>query len=420
MTVTESTEGTETEVQDPPSPEAEAVEVKPEPTGEEPESRSFSEIIEQMDDVVAEAAKDAGVDLDAPATAESKEADTDTEAEGEEADDPEGETTDPDETVEDLNYSLEGEDAEVKWSEGAEVTFKADGQQVKVGSMTELVEFAQKGVHAARRLTEIGNEKADAVARVATLETELKDKGIEWEELLVSALTNEEVAEQMREALGPLKSKEAREGARAKDELAERDKADQARTEADETKAWSETWDKYAQDVKDVLGSEAGKAEYPMLRETDIPRIQHALFQTSENYREILTKNLVDRGRTQEEAEGTATAEAARWLTEERPDALARVLKTMNADFADRVLPPESPNGESPDPDPSKADAAQHNARIDKKLEQRKGQTMQGSGSTPSGQTPVKESELEGDTTFEKRMSAIDRVFEDFKETGQT
>ncbi len=297
---------------------------------------------------------------------------------------------------------------------------EADGQEVKVESMSGLVGLAQKGVHADRRLTELGNERATALSRVAALEGEAKEKAIEWEELLVSAPTDEDAAEKMREALGPLESKEAREGARAKDELKERDEADAARAEADEKKAWEDVYASYAQDTKDLLGSEKGKADYPMLRETDIPRIQAALFQTSESYREILTRELVAKGQSQEEAEGIAAAEAARWLTEEHSDALTRVLKTMNADFAGRVPLPESPNGESPDPDPSKADAAQHNARIDKKLEQRKGQTMQGSGTPPSGQAPVDEAELEGNTNFEKRMSAIDRVFEDFKETGQT
>ena len=413
------TEGTETEAQETPPPEAEAAEVTPEPTGD-PESRSFGDMIQNMDDVFDQAAKDADVDLDEPATVDSKEAEPKAEGDGEEADAPEGDPTDPEDSAEDLNYSLEGKDAEVKWSEGTEVTFKADGQEVKVESMSGLVGLAQKGVHADRRLTELGNERATALSHVAALEGEAKEKAIEWEELLVSALTDEDAAEKMREALGPLESKEAREGARAKDELKERDEADAARAEADEKKAWEDVYASYAQDTKDLLGSEKGKAGYPMLRETDIPRIQAALFQTSESYREILTRELVAKGQSQEEAEGTAAAEAARWLTEERSDALARVLKTMNADFAGRVPLPESPNGESPDPDPSKADAAQHNARIDKKLEQRKGQMMQGSGTPPSGQAPVAEAELEGNTNFEKRMSAIDRVFEDFKETGQT
>lgn len=312
----------------------------------------------------------------------------------------------------------DGQEAQIAIPEGAEIRFKADGRDVATKSLDDVITWAQKGVHADRRLSELGQERSRAAARATELETQIKRA----EEILFKAVFDEEAREQLAQQLTPYRDPAVRDALRDSQTLKQQR---QEEREAGQQQAWNTFWD----NVRTEAQTAVGELEY--VDETDIPAIMQTFHGNYEQYRAQLTSQYTAQARAQgideAQAVNAANKQALSYLNEQNLRAVVKAFEDLYSSRATRAKggAPASPNGNGTAPTPTapkppagdptgaraKAAAEQHNAAVQAKLEQSRTRPrpLGGGGATPAGgQPPVT---TEG-MTFEQRMAAIHAEFE--------
>lgn len=131
-----------------------------------------------------------------------------------------------------------GKPVELQLAVGSKLRFKADKSRVEVGSVDELVQLAQKGIHYTSRMQQFGQTEAALKTEIGQLENTLR----EGEELMLKVLFDREYAEELREKAAHLESPEARAGLRATQELKARDEKETADAQTLEAKGREKLW----------------------------------------------------------------------------------------------------------------------------------------------------------------------------------
>lgn len=285
----------------------------------------------------------------------------------------------------------DGADAKLELPEGAKITFKADGRPVSVSSVDDLVQLAQKGVHADRKLSEQGRTAAafrqHAEAQIAQAET-----------LLRKVITDPEAFRKVEEYFDKLEDPDYRQKAE--------DSARLARIEAEQNQAsdaaWEETIEALDAKVEETIDTLLEGDEFPHLVAEDADDVGSAFeagfLQHQEDlvaeYRRLAPQYNVD----PDAAEAQARQDALQWLTEAN---LKATLKQFNDRYARRGA-----GGQRGGQDPARA-AEEHNRRTTEKLSQRDtsvGIRGNGGGFSSGGE---RKGEAERPSTFQSHMSGI-------------
>lgn len=301
----------------------------------------------------------------------------------------------------------DGKPTELPLPEGAKIRFPADGRQVEA-SFDELVRFASMGVHANRRLTELGQERKALEDNVRRLQ----DQVARAERILERVLTDDDAYDKARrrflDTQEKLKDPEYREGLEAKRKLSEREQQEQQQLV-------DRFWNAVDSTFREAL------PQFPYLRDDDYELIVADFTRPAEQAFEAKYAELIKSGRPEEEAIDAARKEAAKLLT---PDALRKTMEQHNDRIASR-LPPEArrqPGGDGPArKEPEKADpqrqAEEHNKYIDEKRRQREqSRSIRQSGGAlnPAAQPREPGRKL----TFDERMRMISEEIDRAKRAG--
>jgi hypothetical protein len=273
-------------------------------------------------------------------------------------DDGEGEPTVDDGPTQAAPQHFAFEGGAVDWGDGTAVTFKADRENVSVGSLDELVQLAQKGHRYDRGMNDLAVQRQAFDIQVLNL----KGKVDESEEILAKVLWDEEFAEQLREKGEIFRTSEGRDALRAQRELEDRKAQDTQVVQAQQTQQAQNYWGA----VKNVADAMVENSDYPNLDERHADVI---VGQLARNYASI-RQNLVTRitaqaketGVDAEKAEQAADALASRYLTEE---SLKGVAKMLN----DQLVPADSAPTLEPEGEPMglEAEAAARNEALERK-----------------------------------------------------
>lgn len=287
----------------------------------------------------------------------------------------------------------DGEEVEVEWDDGVAVTFKADGREVSVSNLDELVEMAQKGAHYSRRMRELKAQEqslaADREAYVQALQ--------QAEALLERVLTDKETFRRMRQIARRLKSDpDYAEALSAKQKLAQVEKSEIERTEKEREQYAQRFWESVRNEFTAHLPS------YPHLVEDDGDEVLAQFYEDYQEHRaEVLEKVvplLSSRGMPAESAEEMAELEALAYLRD--PENLARAMQKLDAKYAKRLAPRQAKLGEKL--------AREHNARVEERLARKSPRTLRSAGSAPAPSSGA----LERPSTFRGYLDAISREIE--------
>jgi hypothetical protein len=309
------------------------------------------------------------------------------EPEPEAAEEPE---PDPEPTHE---YQAEGE---VTWSDDATVRFRADGQDVQVSSMDELVELAQKGVYMGRRNREI----AETERGFETREADYQDKLKQAESLLDKVLFDDEAYEKVKEVAGKFRDPEFREGQEAKVRETQRVAQDQNQAQA----AVREYTRQVGQRASSFFDEKMGDYEYVVA--DDKQGVLQEFFQGFAVVRAHMVKDAVEQARASGSDEIAARTHAEQaafgFLTEE---ALASVMESREKRYTERLGSRRKTPEEK---------AKEHNDHVDAKLEQKRTRkSVRRGGAAPE---PVARDTEGRPTTWDGAWSRIQDEFSALQE----
>lgn len=380
------------------------------------ESRGLDEALDIFDEdpdaegeAEAEDAEQAGEDQD-------EDAETEPRAKGEEEATPK-----PTDQARNFEVVLEdGTSTDLELPEGAKLVFKGDKRTVEVTNMQDLVTFAQKGVFMERRANEFATTERKLTGQVSALQREVgarDDKLEQAERTLLRILFDPKALAEARKAAEPYRNPEVVEGRKAKAELERRkEQEEQAAVQEIEQASqefWSELRDTFAAQVQ------GEDSEFPYLREDDAPAVVMGVWQAHETFREAVQQDLISRGVSEEEAVARANMAAVQWLAEEEAETLHSVMSELNGIYAERAGKRRGPGAaqENAQSDP-KADPTRHNKRTQRKLDERRKQTLRGSGATPAGTMAEKTADPRDGATYGDVWNDIDREFDEFLKQG--
>ena len=248
-------------------------------------------------------------------------------------------------------YQAEGD---VTWGDEATVRFRADGQDVSVSSMDELVDLAQKGVFMGRRNREIAETERSFESREADYQDKLKQA----ESLLDKVLFDDEAYDKVKEVAGKFRDPEYREGQEAKVREAQRVTEDEGQAQL----AVREYSRQVGQKASVFFDKKLGECEF--LTAEDKKGVLGEFFGGYGAVRSHMTNQAVEQARQAGGDEGAARAQAEQaafgFLTEEN---LQFVMQKHEDRYAERL----GSRRKTPE-----EDAEEHNRHVDAKLEQKR------------------------------------------------
>ncbi|MFL5912771.1 MAG: hypothetical protein ACJ768_19670 [Gaiellaceae bacterium] len=418
------------EIDEPQDPTTEALEdleetdvddVDDAPTGNKwANRRSLSEMLEEADEAAPSKADKKPVTPTAPkgkeleGDGEDLDDDDDDEELDEEEEAPKRDTTATQEKPKadgaaKARYAVKGADGkafEFELEEGTSIQFKADGRDVEVKSIDDLVQLAQKGAAFDRKTSEQGQIISRLESTTGTLTEQLATLRTTAEETLMAALFDREKRQELRRALAPYRDPEFRKGVEAQQELEANKQEKQATEEQQLEEKRTEFWQGVGTEIK----KEITNAEH--LTDDDaieIARRFHAGYVQS--YQTKLAE-LVAGGLSEEKAAPKANEFAASHFTEKN---LRRVVRGLNAELADERTGAKKkgakPVAASRDPKAGQAEAEAHNRTTKKKLEQRRvAPKLAGGGALPGGRAPGATARPAKPLTFAQRMERAGRT----------
>lgn len=309
-------------------------------------------------------------------------------------------------------YAVKGADGkafEFELEKGTSIQFKADGRDVEVKSMDELVQLAQKGAAFDRKTSEQGQH----IQRLAARETELQQTVDEVrktaEETLLAALFNRDARQKLRAALAPFRDPAYREGVEAKAQLAQqKEQAKESQQAEVETKR-AEFWAGVGSEIRKELAN----AEH--LTDDDAIEVATRFHNGYARAYEAKFAELRAAGVPEAKANADANAHAFSYFNEKN---LRRVVRGLNAELAEeRKSVAKTKGGKTRPGKPASAAAATaeataHNKKLDQQLERRRRTPrLQGGGASPggsSGRTP--QDSPAKPRTFAQRMDGLGRM----------
>lgn len=285
----------------------------------------------------------------------------------------------------------EGKALDAGLPEGATVRFKADGREV-VATLDEVVRHASMGVHADRRLSQMGQDVRAAKDAAGKHATALGQA----EQMIEKLLTDPDYLDKVQARFERIADPEIRDALRAKQVLAERDEQDQVRQEAHEQAVYAQFWDSVSDQIKTAI------PDYSHLRAEDEEEVRSAFYGlATQQYEELhgrYSEIARQRGFSAEEADAHAERDALAVLTEEN---LKWLMGQVNGRYASRLGSPPNLREERNGPAPTRemqavrdekgrfvsaeAEAEKHNNHVTEKLKQRDTNKMIRGGGAPPG-----------------------------------
>jgi hypothetical protein len=261
-------------------------------------------------------------------------------------------------------------DGTLEWEEGTKVRFRADGRDVEVSDMDELIELAQKGAFMGRRNREIAEMERSFESR----EQGYHEKLQQAEKLLDQVLFDDEAYQRVKDVAEKFRDPEYREGVEAKQKLRESEEA--------KTVQGAEALREYSRQVGEGASQffDENVGEYEYLQSDDRSGVLVEFFGGFQATRGRLHQQYSE----QAKAEGKdpaayrdhAEQAALGYLTQEN---LAAVMETHDRRYRDRL------GSKTPTPE---QEAEQHNRHVDEKLEQKRTRKSVRSGGAPPEPAP--------------------------------
>jgi hypothetical protein len=267
----------------------------------------------------------------------------------------------------------DGTDATSTVPREAKITYKAGGQEV-THSLEQVVANASKGVYADQRLSQLGQERAEATRRattaeqtLATLRTQHQQAVEASDKLLLSILTDDAAYEAAQAEFGKFADPEIQALLQQKRDAEwaakEKDATQQAEAAAkaeQQDQAWDGFW---AESVPEAVTAKL--AEYDYLSTMDVGQIAAEFHRGYSQAFEAEVQRLSSHGLADAVVERLANEVAINALTN---DALYAVMDQMNTARGEKIAP--KLRGAAPGPDPEAVRRAnEHNDRTEKLLQ---------------------------------------------------
>lgn len=294
-------------------------------------------------------------------------------------------------------YAIVGEDGDEyefeQWPEDAKIRIRADKQDVLL-SFDELVQSASMGVHAQARMTQLGNERADAVASRDTALGAVRDLESELdrtEEILRQVLVDDEARDKVRKAAGKYLDREYADGQRAKAEL-------DRRTREESTDAQGAAMQAFWEGCRERVGGQL--SEYEFLEEEDADRILSEFQARFERQRDEMyargDQYAEEKRLDPKDVRAALAPRALAWLTEEN---LAAVMKEENDRIESRVGPRLQKRDEE--------EAKRHNERVSNRRKRAGDKPLKGGGAGVQPGAKGAEELQEGENAFDAAKRRI-------------
>lgn len=315
------------------------------------------------------------------------------------------------------------------WPEGAKFKFKADGRPVEA-TPEQLVEFAQKGVHADRRLTEFGQRerqlRTELTQRDARLDELHEELDSAWEILQSTLLEpdKEKRHDAIRKVLPVLRKYADPEVREALERQAREERESETTTEAEREEAIGTFWTMVGNEISATLKGETRPEEeleeglperprFEFLTEDDLRDVVEAYHREYRHHAEALIEKYVGAaeraGADLEKAARLAEEHALDWLNESN---LYAVMQGLDERYRKRVGPRRAKAAEQD----GRREAETHNRTVERRLERRQTRTVRPGGAPPAGVTPERS---ERPTTWQDHMAGIRREFQKGREAGE-
>jgi hypothetical protein len=379
--------------------------------------RSLSELLEEADDASAakpdkKPATPTGKAKPAAEELEGDDLDDDDDEEDLDDDDDELEEEDarkrstdadqakPKEGAAKARYSVKAADGkafEFELQPGTSIQFKADGRDVEVKSIDDLVQLAQKGAAFDRKTSEQGQVIARLESTSSTLSEQLATLRTTAEETLMAALFDREKRQELRRALAPFRDPEYRKGVEAQQELEANKQEKKASDEQQLETKRAEFWTGVGTEIKKEIANAEHLTDDDAL---EIAKRYHAGYLQSY---EAKFAELKASGVAEQNAAQQANQHALAHFTEKN---LRRVVRGLNAELAEeRRAIAKGKRAAPADKKAAEAEAQRHNNKTKQKQEQRRrSPKLTGGGANPGGRTPGATPRAARPLTFAQRM----------------
>lgn len=278
---------------------------------------------------------------------------------------------------------LEGNDVPIDIPEGTTISFRADGHDLSVSSVDELVELAQKGAYFDRRMREVSDREKSFGERETGYKAKLEDA----EKLLEQVLFDDEAYEKVRTAAEKWRDPEYREGQKARATL-EQNTQDQQRAVQDQAQQF---WNGIGEHTAAYF--DKTMAEFDFLRAEDKQAVLGEFFKDYDSLRQTARTEYLGQVREGFSEQDAIKAAEQKSFQHFSRDNLRSYMKRTNDRYAQRV----------PAPTPE-ADAEAHNRHVDTKLEQKRTRrSVRKGGSAPDPAPAPKPAP----TTYEERLELM-------------
>ncbi|MGE0347319.1 MAG: hypothetical protein AB7N73_14475 [Gemmatimonadales bacterium] len=303
----------------------------------------------------------------------------------------------------------DGKPVEVALPEGAKFRFRADGKDVEVAKLDDLVQMAQQGVNAQRVRSEFGQvqrqlastiaERDDFRGRIETAESRAEAA----EDVLYQILSDPDKYDQVVQEMAGKLSPEARENARLKAEAARREAAEQRTAQQAQQVGYQEFLDAAHQTAVDAITGETA-AQYPFLTDADageavdlfLGLYRQTLAELEQQYRPAQARL----GLSDQDFAAAIQRDAQNVLTTEN---LHLVLGKLNARYETRLKPHLARR----EADTAAAEATRHNAQTTARLARaEESKTLRRTGAPPATGSPTEEGAAKP-RNFREHMAAI-------------
>lgn len=212
--------------------------------------------------------------------------------------------------------------------DGTKIRFRADGEDVTVSSMDELVQHAQKGINFEKKSSAWGEERGQFQRAVQEAQTQVSAA----EETILRALFDDDFRAALREEAERFRDPEFREGQQAKQELSALRQRQQLQDEQARAEGATKLWDGVTETFRAKLG------DYQFLRAEDAGEAATVLHSEYITNRESLFESAANGGYDLNDPRVVQQIEAAavRTLSSEN---LHAIMNRLNARYENRLGP---------------------------------------------------------------------------------
>jgi hypothetical protein len=298
----------------------------------------------------------------------------------------------------------QGDKYELELPEGATIRYKADGREVEVKSFDELVAKAQKG----EAFDRVAQQRTEAVSRAESLEGNIEQQRVDFEETLLKICFDKEAFKAVRKAISPFRDPNVREltrKAQAHDKRSAQDAEDQ---ESGRSEAVQQFWERVETTIDDSVGGD----DFPLLDAEDKPEIVQKFYGLIEKefdrvYTELKAANKGGKV-SDERLKAAAEQEALKVATGAN---LKQVMQDVHSRYQRKAggKKPDAQGKGKGEQKRGRRDVADHNQRVESKIDQRNRNRGIKRGAPPSS---VRDVLKDRPKSFSGTMSAIKKEFD--------